>query len=155
MKRRIVLGGTGVLGRVIAWRLIRAGWAVEVTGRDSRKMPRDLAEAGARFIPSERRDSGHPVTLIRASKVRGEGAGRPREWMFVKRVLDKRPAVFLANAGLGGDHTTAAANTAALVERVSRVPGARILNSADPDAPNARQIADRTGDCPASRSPVG
>ena len=86
-------------------------------------------------------DSGHPVTVIRASKVHGEGAGRPREWMFVKRVLDKRPAVFLAHAGQGGDHTTAAVNTAALVECISSRPGVRILNSADPDAPNARQIA--------------
>ena len=242
MKRAVILGGTGVLGRAIAWRLIKSGWAVDVTGRDGRKMPRDLAEAGARFVPSERRDhtalahvtgdgadllvdavcfteadarlliphltdvnstvmlsskavyvdaagnhvnsdvaprfeapitesdptmnpgggdydsregygankvaaenalldSGHPVTVIRASKVHGEGAGRPREWMFVKRVLDKRPAVFLAHAGQGGDHTTAAVNTAALVECVSSRPGVRILNSADPDAPNARQIA--------------
>ena len=86
-------------------------------------------------------DSGHPVTVIRASKVHGEGAARPREWMFVKRVLDRRPAVFLAHAGQGADHTTAAVNTAALVERVAAVPGLRILNSADPDAPNARQIA--------------
>jgi hypothetical protein len=85
--------------------------------------------------------SGHPVTVIRASKVHGEGAALPREWMFVKRVLDRRPAVFLAHAGQGADHTTAAVNTAALVERVAAVPAARILNSADPDAPNARQIA--------------
>ena len=242
MKRAVILGGTGVLGRASAWRLIKSGWAVDVTGRDGRKMPRDLAEAGARFTPSERRDdaalaqvigggadllvdavcfteadarlliphltdvnstvmlsskavyvdaagnhvnsdvaprfdapvteshatmnpgggeydsregygankvaaenalldSGHPVTVIRASKVHGEGAGRPREWMFVKRALDRRPAVFLAHAGQGGDHTTAAVNTAALVECVSSRPGVRILNSADPDAPNARQIA--------------
>ncbi|MGO4805288.1 NAD-dependent epimerase/dehydratase family protein [Arthrobacter sp. 2MCAF15] len=242
MKRAVILGGTGVLGRAIAWRLIRAGWAVEITGRDRRKMPVELTEAGARFIVAERRDdealarvvgggadllvdavcyteadarqllphlpavtsaamlsskavyvdaagnhvnsdapprfdapilesnptmvpgagkydsregygankvaaehalldSGHPVTVIRASKVHGEGAAMPREWMFVKRVLDRRPAVFLAHAGLGGDHTTAAVNTAALVERVAAEPGPRVLNSADPDAPNARQIA--------------
>ena len=242
MKRAVILGGTGVLGRAIAWRLIRAGWAVDVTGRDRTKMPADLAAAGARFIAAERRDdaalagvmaggadllvdavcytdadarqllphlaavtsavmlsskavyvdaagnhvnsdvaprfdapilennptmrpgtgdyqsregygankvaaentllgSGHPVTVIRASKVHGEGAALPREWMFVKRVLDRRPAVFLAHAGQGADHTTAAVNTAALVERVAAVPAARILNSADPDAPNARQIA--------------
>lgn len=242
MKRAVILGGTGVLGRAIAWRLIKAGWAVDVTGRDGRRMPGDLAEAGVRFIASERRDSealatvvgkgadllvdgvcftaedarlliprlsdvtstvmlsskavyvdaagnhvnsdvaprfeapitendptmapgggdydsragygankvaaehalldsGHPVTVIRASKVHGEGAGRPREWMFVKRVLDQRPVVFLAHAGQGGDHTTAAVNTAALVECVSSRPGVRVLNSADPDAPNARQIA--------------
>ena len=242
MKRAVILGGTGVLGRAIAWRLIKAGWAVDVTGRDGRRMPADLADAGVRFFASDRRDSaalatvvgrgadllvdgvcvtaddaaaliphlgdvtatvmlsskavyvdaagnhvnsdvaprfeapitenhptmdpgggdydsregygankvaaehalldsGHPVTVIRASKVHGEGAGRPREWMFVKRVLDKRPAVFLAHAGHGGDHTTAAVNTAALVECISARPGVRILNSADPDAPNARQIA--------------
>jgi nucleoside-diphosphate-sugar epimerase len=242
MKRAVILGGTGVLGRAIAWRLMSAGWAVDVTGRDRSKMPANLTAAGARFIAAERRDdaalagvmgggadllvdavcyteadarqliphlsavtsavmlsskavyvdpagnhvnsdipprfdapilesnptmrpaagdytsregygankvaaenalldSGHPVTVIRASKVHGAGAARPREWMFVKRVLDRRPAVFLAHAGQGADHTTAAVNTAALVERVAAVPAARILNSADPDAPNARQIA--------------
>jgi nucleoside-diphosphate-sugar epimerase len=51
-------------------------------------------------------DSGAPVTVIRPSKVHGAGAGNPREWVFVKRVLDRRPAVFLAHGGLGGDHTT-------------------------------------------------
>ena len=205
MKRAVILGGTGVLGRAIAWRLINAGWSVDVTGRDGRRMPEDLAGAGVRFIASGRRDSaalaavigsgadllvdgvcfaaddaglliphladvtstamlsskavyvdaagnhvnsdvaprfeapitedhptmdpgggdydsregygankvavenalldsGHPVTVIRASKVHGEGAGRPREWMFLKRVLDQRPAVFLA-------HTARAATT--------------------------------------------
>jgi len=98
---------------------------------------------GANKVAAERAllDSGHPVTVIRASKVHGEGASRSREWMFVKRILDGRPAVFLAGAGQGGDHTTAAVNTAALVERVAAVPGTRVLNSADPDAPNAQGIA--------------
>jgi nucleoside-diphosphate-sugar epimerase len=86
-------------------------------------------------------DSGLPVTVIRASKVHGEGAARPREWMFVKRVLDRRPVVFLAHRGEGTDHTTAAANTAALIERVAAVPGLRVLNSADPDAPSGLEIA--------------
>jgi nucleoside-diphosphate-sugar epimerase len=94
-------------------------------------------------------DSGYPVTVIRASKVHGAGAALPREWMYVKRILDKRPAVFLAAAGAGGDHTTAAVNTAALVETVAARPGQRILNSADPDAPTgleiARTIADHFG----------
>ncbi|MGO4275946.1 NAD-dependent epimerase/dehydratase family protein, partial [Paenibacillus sp. TAF58] len=81
-------------------------------------------------------ESGWPVTVIRASKVHGAGAANPREWMFVKRVLDGRPAVLLAHQGRGGDHTTAAVNTAALVETAAGHPGSRILNSADPDAPN-------------------
>ena len=80
-------------------------------------------------------DSGLPVSILRPSKIHGRGAARPREWMFVKRVLDRRPAVILAHRGAGVDHTTAAVNIAALVEVVADEPGARILNSADPDAP--------------------
>src|SRR5512132_1459425 len=60
-------------------------------------------------------DSGRPVTVLRPSKVHGAGAPRPREWFFVKRVLDGRPAVLLARGGAGVDHTTAAANIAALI----------------------------------------
>jgi hypothetical protein len=56
-------------------------------------------------------------------------------------VLDRRPAVFLAHRGAGVDHPTAAANIAALIELVAAKPGRRILNSADPDAPSALEIA--------------
>jgi nucleoside-diphosphate-sugar epimerase len=86
-------------------------------------------------------ESGAPVTVLRPSKVHGVGAERPREWVFVKRVLDRRPAVFLARRGEGVDHTTAAANIAALVELAAAKPGERILNSADPDAPSGLEIA--------------
>jgi nucleoside-diphosphate-sugar epimerase len=242
MPRAVILGGTGVLGRATARRLLAAQWTVDLTGRDPAHMPADLAAAGAHFHAADRHDtaalagilrdgadllvdalcftaadarqllpllhgvgavvmlsskavyvdqvgrhsnsdsapqfaspiredqptmrpsnadhnsregygankvaaeqvlldSGLPVTVIRASKVHGEGAARPREWMFVKRVLDRRPAVFLAHRGAGTDHTTAAVNTAALIERIAAVPGRRILNSADPDAPSGLQIA--------------
>jgi nucleoside-diphosphate-sugar epimerase len=86
-------------------------------------------------------DSGHPVTVLRPSKVHGAGARRPREWVFVKRVLDRRPLVVLAHGGRGTDHLTAAANVAALIEMVTQRPGARILNCADPDAPSGLEIA--------------
>lgn len=86
-------------------------------------------------------DSGEPVTILRPSKVHGVGASTPREWVFVKRVLDRRPAVFLAHRGAGVDHPTAAANIAALIEVVAVKPGRRILNCADPDAPNALEIS--------------
>ena len=85
-------------------------------------------------------NSGAPVTVLRPSKIHGAGALRPREWVFVKRVVDQRPAVFLAGHE-SVDHTSAAANIAALVERVAALPGRRILNSADPDAPSALEIA--------------
>jgi nucleoside-diphosphate-sugar epimerase len=79
--------------------------------------------------------------VLRPSKVHGAGSTRPREWVFVKRVLDRRPAVLLARRGAGVDHSTAAANVATLVETVAAQPGRRILNSADPDAPSALEIS--------------
>lgn len=86
-------------------------------------------------------DSGLPITVLRPSLVHGVGTRRPREWVFLKRVLDRRPAVLLANRGSGVVHPTAAVNIAALVETVAHNPGARILNIADPDHPTAAQIS--------------
>lgn len=240
MPRGLILGGTGLVGRAAARRLLASGWQVDVTGRDPAHMPADLA--AARFIAADRGDSvqlgaalgsgadllvdcicftaadairllplvgqvgstvmisskavyvdaagnhsnsdappdfggpiretqptmapsdvdyksregygankvaaeqilldsGHPVTVLRPSKIHGPGAAPPREWVFVKRVLDRRPAVFLARRGEGADHTTAAANIAALIETVAAKPGRRILNSADPDGPNGLEIS--------------
>jgi nucleoside-diphosphate-sugar epimerase len=98
---------------------------------------------GANKVAAERvlLESGASVSVLRPSKVHGAGARRAREWVFVKRVLDRRPVVFLARRGDGVDHTTAAANVAALVETVAARPGARVLNSADPDAPSTLAIA--------------
>ncbi|HEX5450370.1 MAG TPA: hypothetical protein VFW85_09970 [Gaiellaceae bacterium] len=86
-------------------------------------------------------DSGLPVTILRPSKIHGPGSRQPREWVFVKRILDRRPTVFLARRGESVDHPTAAANIAALVEVAAYAPGARVLNAADPDAPSALEIA--------------
>jgi nucleoside-diphosphate-sugar epimerase len=86
-------------------------------------------------------DSGYPVSILRASKVHGPWSRRPREWVFVKRILDKRPVVLLAHRGAGVDHPSAASNVAALVEHVAAHPGRRVLNSADPDAPSSLAIA--------------
>ncbi|WP_033326963.1 NAD-dependent epimerase/dehydratase family protein [Promicromonospora sukumoe] len=248
MRRAVVLGGTGVLGRAVARRLVAAGWQVDLTGRDPARLPADLASAGARHHVADRSDaaataglvgdgvdllvdclcftaadargllptladvgstvmisskavyvdadgnhvnspvkprftgpvredqptvppdesgaydsaagygankvaaegvlldSGHPVTVVRASKVHGEGAVPAREWYFVRRVLDGRRVVLLADGGRGVDHPTAAINLAALVETVADRPGTRVLNSADPDAPSARAIARAVAD---------
>jgi nucleoside-diphosphate-sugar epimerase len=86
-------------------------------------------------------DSGLPVTVLRPSKIHGEAARPPREWIFVKRVLDRRAVVMLAHRGAGIDHPSAAVNIAALVETAAAHPGRRILNSADPDAPSGIEIA--------------
>ncbi len=242
MPRALILGGTGLVGRAIALRLLHAGWDVDVTGRDPAHFPATVAAAGGRFVralrdeqaelraafgtgadllvdcicftaaqarllvplareagstalisskavyvdaagnhsnsntpprydgpiretqptlppgemPYDSREgygpnkvaaeqvlleSGAPVSVLRASKIHGPGASPAREWVFVKRVLDGRRHVLLARRGEGTDHTTAAANIAALVETVAARPGARILNSADPDAPSGLEIA--------------
>jgi nucleoside-diphosphate-sugar epimerase len=86
-------------------------------------------------------DSGYPVTVLRPSKVHGVGALKPNEWVFVKRVLDRRRAVFLSNRGRNIEHPSAAANIAALIELVAAKPGRRVLNSADPDAPDTLEIS--------------
>ncbi|MGN6427750.1 MAG: NAD-dependent epimerase/dehydratase family protein [Leifsonia sp.] len=86
-------------------------------------------------------ESGHLVSVLRASKVHGVGAALPREWHFVRRVLDGRRVVLFAHDGRGFDHPTAAANVAALVEAVGERPGSRVLNIADPDVPTGREIA--------------
>lgn len=242
MRRALIVGGTGPVGRATARRLLAAGWLVDLIGRNPAHLPADIAAAGGRFVAADRNDSdqllaalgdgadllvdcicytaadatrllplmrearstvmisskavyadgagkhsnsataphfegpiretqptvapgdadfttregygankvaaeqvlldsGCPVTVLRPSKIHGSGARRPREWVFVKRVLDRRPVLFLARRGEGVDQPTAAANIAALIEVVAATPGQRILNSADPDAPSALEIS--------------
>jgi nucleoside-diphosphate-sugar epimerase len=98
---------------------------------------------GANKVAAERvlLDSGHPVTVLRPSKVHGDGSTKPDTWVFVKRVLDRRPVLVLARGGRGVDHPSAAANIAALIQTAAHKPGRRVLNSADPDAPSALDIS--------------
>src|SRR5262249_13124232 len=103
-------------------------------------MPYDSPQGyGANKVAAEQvlLDSGLPVTVLRASKVHGEGAAPPREWYFVKRALDRRPTILLAGRGRGVDHPSAAA------------PGPRIPTGAPPGAPEGLAIprvsAARTG----------
>jgi nucleoside-diphosphate-sugar epimerase len=98
---------------------------------------------GANKVAAERvlLDSGLPVSVLRPSRVHGTGAGRPREWVFVRRVLDGRRHLLLARGGRGINHPTAAVNLAALAEFCAARPAARILNSADPDAPDGLTIS--------------
>ena len=86
-------------------------------------------------------DSGMAVSVLRPSRVHGAGAGRPREWVFVRRALDGRRHLLLARGGHGANHPTAAVNLAALAAFCAARPAARILNSADPDAPDGLAIS--------------
>lgn len=48
-KRAIILGGTGAIGGATAERLARAGWTVDVTGRNPGAMPAELSNLGVTF----------------------------------------------------------------------------------------------------------
>ncbi|MFZ7089205.1 NAD-dependent epimerase/dehydratase family protein [Curtobacterium sp. RRHDQ10] len=85
-------------------------------------------------------DHGAPVTVLRPSKVYGVGIGRPREWFVVRRVLDGRERIVLADHGRSVEHTTAASGIASLVELVAANPDRRILNVADDPAPSVLDI---------------
>ncbi|MCC7252223.1 NAD-dependent epimerase/dehydratase family protein [Hyphomicrobium sp.] len=90
-----------------------------------------------------------PVTILRPGAIHGMHSSHPREWWFVKRMLDGRPLIPLAYEGRSRFHTTAAANIAALAAAALEHPESRILNIADPEALTVAEvgalIAERMG----------
>jgi nucleoside-diphosphate-sugar epimerase len=82
-----------------------------------------------------------PVTILRPCAIHGLNSRHPREWWFVKRILDRRPAIPLAYGGTSRFHTSAVTNIAALARVAAETPGSRILNIADPDTPTVAEIA--------------
>jgi nucleoside-diphosphate-sugar epimerase len=81
-----------------------------------------------------------PLTILRPCAVYGPGSSQPREWFFIKRILDERRAVPLAWSGASRFHTSASANIAALITAVLERPGPPILNAADAEALTVTQI---------------
>jgi nucleoside-diphosphate-sugar epimerase len=82
-----------------------------------------------------------PVTVLRPGPIHGPGSRAPREWWFVKRILDGRKVIPLAYRGMSRFHTTSVANIAALTRVVIEAPANRVLNIADPSAPSVAEIA--------------
>jgi nucleoside-diphosphate-sugar epimerase len=83
------------------------------------------------------RESGAPVSILRASRIHGLGGLPQREWFVVKRLLDGRHRIPIAHHGQTGNHPTAAVNLAKLAAACAQQPAARVLNAADPDLPTA------------------
>jgi nucleoside-diphosphate-sugar epimerase len=81
------------------------------------------------------------VTVLRPGAIHGPNSRHPREWWFVKRILDRRPAIPLAYRGTSRFHTSAVANIAAPARVAAETPGSRVLNIADPDTPTVAEIA--------------
>lgn len=81
------------------------------------------------------------ATILRPGAIHGRGSPHPREWYFVKRVLDGRRAIVLAHRGESRFHTTSVANLAELIALAARRPGQRVLNCGDPEPPTVLAIA--------------
>lgn len=81
------------------------------------------------------------TTVIRPCAIYGPGDTQSREWFFVKRILDGRPFVLLADEGQSVFHTTSVHNVAELVRLAAERPTSGAFNCGDPDPPNVRRIA--------------
>lgn len=86
-------------------------------------------------------DDRLPVTVLRPGAITGPGSPLPREWFFVKRVLDGRTTRLMPYRGESRFQTSAAVNLAELALRAAERPGNRVFNAADPDAPTVLEIA--------------
>ena len=87
-------------------------------------------------------ESAVPVTILRPCAIYGVGSRHPREWWFVKRIIDRRPVMPIAHRGASRFHTSSVANIAALARVAVEKPGHRVLNIADPSAPTVADIAE-------------
>ncbi len=81
-----------------------------------------------------------PATVVRPCAVHGPGSETPREWFFVKRLLDGRTHVVLVSNGESRFHTTSVDNLAELLRLAAEHPRDRILNCGDPNPPGVAEI---------------
>jgi nucleoside-diphosphate-sugar epimerase len=86
------------------------------------------------------------VTVLRPGALYGVGGVFLREWYLVRRVLDGRSRVVLAHRGRNRWHGTAAENIAALAVHCAPLPGRRVLNAADAEAPTVLEICRLVGE---------
>lgn len=96
-----------------------------------------------RKVALERRLLDHaqrPVAVLRPCAIHGTHSTHPREWWFVKRMMDGRKLIPLCFNGHSRFHTTAAANIAEAAAVALNRPQNLILNIADPVAPSVHEI---------------
>jgi nucleoside-diphosphate-sugar epimerase len=86
-----------------------------------------------------------PAAIARPCAIYGRGDRMAREWFFVKRAIDRRPYIVLANRGLGHFHTVAAENVGEVIRLLAASPRTGVFNSGDPDPPRVVDIARTIG----------
>ena len=102
----------------------------------------DVGYAGRkRAIELALSGSSIPSTLIRAGAIHGPRSPQPREWFYVRRILDGRRVFVQGFGGRGSLHPVSVFNLAEIIRLAARRPGHRIVNSGDPGRPDERAIA--------------
>jgi nucleoside-diphosphate-sugar epimerase len=81
-----------------------------------------------------------PAAIVRPFAIHGPGSTHPREWWFVKRILDGRRRIPLAWRGESRFHTSATVNIAELIRVALLAPATQVLNAADPEALSVAEI---------------
>ena len=81
-----------------------------------------------------------PVAVLRPCAIYGLNSRHPREWWFVKRILDGRSSVPLAYRGESRFHNTSATSIGALAALLAPSKRTGIFNIADPTAPSVAEI---------------
>jgi nucleoside-diphosphate-sugar epimerase len=82
-----------------------------------------------------------PVTILRPGAIHGPHSHHLREWYFIKRALDRRPAVVLPFSGQSIFQPTATTNLAELVRLAACNPAHRVLNCGDLEPPTVADIS--------------
>lgn len=87
-------------------------------------------------------ESSVPLAILRPCAIHGVNSKHPREWWFVKRMLDGRRHIPLAGDPDARFHTSATVNIAAVLATALDARGQHILNAGDPDPPSVRNIGE-------------
>lgn len=82
-----------------------------------------------------------PVSILRPGAIHGPFSPALREWYFIKRALDGRSRVVLADDGRNRFSTSSTVNLAELVALCADQPGKRVLNAVDDENPSVAEIA--------------
>lgn len=84
---------------------------------------------------------GLPASILRPGAIHGPFSPALREWYFIKRALDGRERVLLADHGRNRFSTSSTANIAELIALCAAHPGRRVLNAVDEDDLSVAEIA--------------
>jgi nucleoside-diphosphate-sugar epimerase len=85
--------------------------------------------------------SGIPTTVLRPAGIHGAYSPQPREWFYVRRILDGRKVFVLGYGGRSSMHPVSADNLAEMIALAAQKPGQGIFNAGDPGLPDERSMA--------------